>query len=74
MRSRQERLRSRIAFEALEGRLALSGLGGIDDGPGHHQGRDAAEVRYGANDPAGHDANDDHGHHGHGADDPAGHR
>ena len=74
MKSRQDRRRNRIGFEALEGRLAPSGLGGADDPAGHNRGRDAAEIRHGADDPANHNALDDHGRHGHGADDPAGHR
>jgi len=63
MRSRQERRRSRLGFEPLEGRVALSGIGGIDDGPNHHRGgRDAVEVRrHGADDAAHHNANDDKG-------------
>jgi hypothetical protein len=57
MRSRGERRRSRLGFESLEGRVALSGLGGIDDGLNHNR-RDAVEVRR-ADDRVGHNAADD---------------
>ena len=71
---RKERHRSRFTLEALEGRVALSGMGGIDDGPDHHRGRDAAEVRHdGADDAANHDAGDDNLPRHSGKDDGAGH-
>jgi hypothetical protein len=78
MKTRKERIRSRFQLEMLEGRIALSSLGGggIDDAiNGHRHGR-GAEVQHqrrGQDDPANHNANDDRGHR-HGADDPAGHR
>lgn len=61
MRSRKERLRSRFQFETLEGRIALSGMGGIDDGPHHNRqrGHDAVEVRHRVDDGAHHQAGDD---------------
>ena len=78
MMSHRQRTRSRFQLESLEGRIALSGVGGVDDGA-HHDRGGPAEVRggrHGADDPAGHDANDDKG--GvralrQGADDPATH-
>ena len=76
MRSRQERRRSRWGFEPLEGRVALSGMGGIDDGPHHHRGRDAVEVRalrHRADDPANHNAGDDNLARHSGLDERAGH-
>jgi hypothetical protein len=74
MRSRQERSRSRLGFESLEGRVALSGMGvgGLDDGPNHHRGRDAVEVRR-ADDRADHDAGDDNLARHSGLDERAGH-
>jgi hypothetical protein len=58
MMSREQRRRGRLGFEPLEGRIALSGVGGIDDGPHHHRGRDAVEVRR-ADDVVHHNAGDD---------------
>jgi hypothetical protein len=81
MVSRRGGLRSRFALETLERRVALSGIGGLDDGADDRRGH-AAEVqtlRRGADDPAGHHADDDRGglrapRRGRGADGPAGHR
>jgi hypothetical protein len=88
MRSREERRRGRLGFEPLEGRVALSGIGGIDDGPDHHRGRDATEVRNaadhnagddnlprhsGLDERAGHDAGDDNLPRHSGKDDGSGH-
>jgi hypothetical protein len=74
MKSHRQRVQRRPVLEPLEGRLALSGMGGL-----HHQAAQVAEIhggRHGADDPAGHNARDDKG--GvkglrHGADDPANH-
>jgi hypothetical protein len=90
MKSHRQRVQRSFVLEPLEGRLALSGMGGL-----HHAGQ-AAEVhggKHGADDPANHNANDDkvaktaavqqhHGgkvevvHHGRrgGAEHPAGHK
>jgi len=77
MMSHKNRIRRQFRLEALEGRVALSGMGGggLDDAiHGHrHRGGHAAEVR-GHNDPANHDANDNRGGvRGPRADDPANH-
>ena len=77
MRTNRERRRTRFTLEALEGRIALSGMGGIEDGPHHHRGRHGAQFDNGhhrGNDPVDHDAHDDHGRHRDGKDDPSGHR
>ena len=77
MKANREIRRRRFNLEALEERIALSGMGGVEDGPHHHRGRDAAQVgdaHHRGNDPVDHDANDDNGHHRRGSDDPAGHR
>ena len=56
MRSHNQRLRLclRFALEALEGRVALSGMHGIHDGQHHHRGPHAAEVRHMADDRVNH--------------------
>jgi len=61
MTSRKQRRRTRLMFEPLEGRIALSGIGGgIDDGPHHHRhGHTAAEVRHGGHDRVDNDPGDD---------------
>ena len=59
MNSRQARLRRRFQLESLEGRIALSGMGGIDDGPHHHHGHHAVEVRRGGHDRVDNDPGDD---------------
>jgi hypothetical protein len=77
MKSREQRRRTRLMFELLEGRIALSGIGGIDDGAHHyrHRGPATAEVRHGGRDDgANHDAGDDNlPRHG-GKNDGGGHR
>ncbi|MFO0950161.1 MAG: hypothetical protein U0835_03225 [Isosphaeraceae bacterium] len=62
MNSRQDRRRARLVFEPLEGRVALSGVGGIDDGPNHNR-RDAAEVRRADDAPGHHAAGHNLAHH-----------
>jgi hypothetical protein len=82
MKSRKERIRTRFQVESLEGRIALSSLGGggADDAiHGHrHRGGLAAEIqmhRRGLDDPANHNANDNRGvaRGRRGLDDPANH-
>ena len=76
MRPHRQVRQAQFQLEALEGRIALSGVGGgLDDGSHHHRGREV-EVRHAADDAANHNANDDKGGakaHRHGADDAATH-
>jgi hypothetical protein len=80
MKSRKERIRSRFQLETLEGRIALSSLGGggADDAIHGHRGGHAADIqmqRRDHDDPANHDVNDDRDgvNRGPGHDDPANH-
>ena len=78
MNSRKARTRVGFSVESLEGRIALSGMGGLDDGPLHHRGAETQveRHRHGADDPANHDANDNKGMivaARHGANDPVNH-
>src|SRR5262245_48606341 len=79
MRAHRKRIQRRFVLEAMEGRVALSAVGGLGHAV-HHRLEHAAEVqmmRHGHDDPAGH-----HAHHHHrgggttaapGVDNPAGH-
>src|SRR5262249_28275471 len=61
MRSHYRRNRRSFSLETLEGRVALSGLAGLDDGAHHHRGDHGAEVqmaRRAPDDPPGHNAHD----------------
>ena len=67
MKARRNQTRNRFTLQALEGRVALSDVHGLDDGPHHerHGRAPAAQVGHpGADDPAAHNAHDDRGGHG----------